>query len=363
MNKYNEKDIKYMISKAAGVDKIPKRLRIIYNTTEFFNIDYDDVLILQDRPFFIRNCCKEGRFGIGEQDKYWVRRAIDLESGDLKIIKMVYHENFNIRVGNLNIDFVRSPRKEGRILNKVKGHPNFMQGITLTDDAGNLIRIVDFIKGCSWHGLIPQLGKSHEDYYINYLPKILSEFHQLIKAIGFLHRHGELHGDIRVDHILKSQGDSQMSQGDSHVPQDDSYIPQCDSQITIESGVNKWIDFDYSYMMHGESHFGFDLFGILDILLYLVGRGYVTFQSLTTLLNDIEFGSRPATFGSRPATLNESDMNILVKGRIVNLRKIYPYISERLNKILLYISIGHDDFYDSTEQITHDLKEALIDMQ
>ncbi|MBF0473058.1 MAG: hypothetical protein HQK91_00300 [Nitrospirae bacterium] len=323
---YSEKDIKELIIKAVDLTKVPKKLRIIYNTTEFFHLDYDDVLILEDKPYFIRNCCKEGRFGIGEQDKYWVRRAIDLESGELKIIKMVYHENFNLKIGNLSIDFARSPRKEGRILSKVKGHPNFMQGITMTDDSGNIIRVVDFIVGKSWHEIIPQYGVDHEDYYYNHLPRILNEFIELIRAMGFLHSHGEVHGDIRVDHIFKEN----------------------------ESGINKWIDFDYSYMMHGESHFGFDLFGILDVLVYLVGRGNVTLHNLAELLPHEKV---------KKLDLYEEDLNVFVKGRIVNLRKIYPYISEKLNNIILHVSIGHDDFYDSTGQIVHALKEVLIDLQ
>jgi serine/threonine protein kinase len=323
---YSESDIRDMLVKVVDLNKVPKKLRIIYNTTEFFHLDYDDILILQDRPYFIRNCCKEGRFGIGEQDKYWVRRAIDLSSGQLKIIKMVYHENFNIKIGNVSIDFVRSPRKEGRVLNKVKGHQNFMQGITLIDDAGNIIRVADFIVGKSWHEIIPGLGKDHKDYYYNYFPQVLSEFIELITAMGFLHSHGELHGDIRVDHILKE----------------------------ATSGINKWIDFDYSYMMHGESHFGFDLFGILDVLVYLVGRGHVTLHNLSQLLRGADL---------KTLDLYQDDLNVFVKGRIVNLRKVYPYISERLNSILLHVSIGHDDFYDSTGQIVHDLKEVLIDLQ
>ena len=323
---YTEFDIKDMILRVVDSDRTPKALRIIRDTTEFFNINYDDILILQDIPYFIRNCCKEGRFGIGEQDKYWVRRAIDLTSGQLKIIKMVYHENFTITVGDMSIDFVRSPRKEGRILHKVTGHPNFMQGITVNDNSGNIIRIIDFINGRSWHEIIPTLGRDHEDYYYNFLPKMLQDFIELILAIGFLHSHGEIHGDIRVDHIFRDK----------------------------DNTLDKWIDFDYSYMMHGESHFGFDLFGILDILLYLSGRGHVTMQNVSTKMKEHDL---------KRLDLYESDLNLIVKGRIMNLKKIYPYISERLNKILLYASIGRDDFYDSTGQIAHDLQEVLVEIR
>ncbi len=46
------------------------------------------------------------------------------------------------------------------------------------------------------------LDNSHQDYFLNQFPDILNQYVELVKAIKFLHQHGEKHGDIRRDHIL-----------------------------------------------------------------------------------------------------------------------------------------------------------------
>ncbi len=83
-----------MMNKHLEPNRVPKKFRIIEDTSDFFKVDYDDVALLGDRPYLIRHCEREGRFGIEEQEKYWVKRAIDLVDGKLKIIKLVFHENF-----------------------------------------------------------------------------------------------------------------------------------------------------------------------------------------------------------------------------------------------------------------------------
>ena len=108
--------------------RVPKKFRIITDTSEFIRIDYDDIVVLDNSPFLIRHNQKEGRFGLDEQPKFWVKSAIDLSDGSKKIIKLVFHERFQARIGNLLIDCIRSPLKEARILDLVRGHVNFMQG-------------------------------------------------------------------------------------------------------------------------------------------------------------------------------------------------------------------------------------------
>jgi hypothetical protein len=52
------------------------------------------------------------------------------------------------------------------------------------------------------------------------------------------------------------------------------------------------------------------------------------------------------------------DLNVVFNNRIVNLKKIYPYIPESLNRILLHFSVGAKVFYDKTEQLLTDLAEV-----
>ena len=68
------------------------RFRIHTNTTDFFRVEYGDVVVLGGRPYLIRHNAKEGRFGVDDEVKFWVKRSIDLESGSLKILKLVFHE-------------------------------------------------------------------------------------------------------------------------------------------------------------------------------------------------------------------------------------------------------------------------------
>jgi len=43
--------------------------------------------------------------------------------------------------------------------------------------------------------------------------------------------------------------------------------------------------------------------------------------------------------------------------RVANLRKIYPYIPEPLNRVLMHFSKGTNCFYGNTKQLLDDLKE------
>ncbi|MBI5584007.1 MAG: hypothetical protein HY892_09305, partial [Deltaproteobacteria bacterium] len=59
------------------------------------------------------------------------------------------------------------------------------------------------------------------------------------------------------------------------------------------------------------------------------------------------------------ARLREEDLNIVFKNRVVNLRKIYPYIPESLNQVLLHFSAGAKMFYEDTTQLLDDLADYL----
>lgn len=60
------------------------------------NIWRGHVVRLADQFFLVRADMKEGRFGIDDQPKFWVKKAIDLESGEVKILKLAFHEEFAI---------------------------------------------------------------------------------------------------------------------------------------------------------------------------------------------------------------------------------------------------------------------------
>jgi hypothetical protein len=296
--------------------QVPKKVRVHTDTTNFFDVEYDDVLVLGGRPYLIRHNAKEQRFGLEDEVKFWVKRAIDLSDGSLKIIKLVFYEKFMSHIGNIEFECFRSPRKEGRILDLVAGHENFMHGYAIHDEKNNLIRVLEFIRGKTLANHVQDMEMNHETYFSTQFPMLLDNYISCIRAIRFLHEHGERHGDIRRDHIL----------------------------VDRESGHYRWIDFDFNYR-HRENIYGYDMFGLGNILAYIVGKGDI-------LPADLEKQEHPAVY-----TLRKEDFNIVFHNRVVNLKKIFPYIPESLNRVLMHFSEGANRFYDHTRQLLDDLGE------
>lgn len=318
---YSSNELRDRISHFAGRERVPKNVNVITDTTDFFRVNFDDVLILGNIPYFIRNYEREGRFGIDDEPKFWVRRAINLLNGNAHIIKLVFKERFTARVGDVAFECIRSPQKEARVLELVSGHPNFMQGFGVADSARNSVRVIEYIHGKTFADHISEMGFPHETYFHTVFPRELDDFIELTEAIKFIHDRGEKHGDIRRDHILKDS----------------------------RTGLCRWIDFDFNYI-HRESMFGYDLFGLGNILAFITGRGDVTVQNLKK--ND------PSIFNR----LTPDDTNIIFHNRVVNLKKVYPYIPEGLNLILMHFSAGANIFYDSTDQLLADLREIREDL-
>lgn len=316
-----EKDLLQMIRKWVPRERVPKKVRV-RDTADFFRVEYDDVVILDNVPYLVRNNEREGRFGLEDEPKFWVKRAINLLTGQVKILKWVFRERFTARIGNLVFECVRSPQKEARILELVKGRGDFMQGTTVADSAGNPLRVLDYIRGRTLSQIAVSLGADHEDYFYNHFPILLDEFLGIADAIRFLHENGEKHGDIRRDHLIKDE----------------------------TTGRYRWIDFDFNYR-HGESRFAYDLFGLGNILLYITGRGDITTQRL--LRDEPE----------KLDLLTEDDVNIVFHNRAANLRKIYPYIPEILNRVLMHFSAGAPVYYETTRELLDDLGEAREELE
>ncbi len=313
---YTGKELLRMIRKWVPRDRVPKRVRV-KDTADFFRVDYDDVVVLDGVPYFVRNNEREGRFGIEDEQKFWVKRARNLLTGEVNILKWVFRERFEARIGSFVYECVRSPQKEARILELVRGRPDFMQGKTVLDSAGSQLRILDYIKGRTLGQLAVEMGSDHEDFFYNHYPALLDEYIGVVEAIRFLHENGEKHGDVRRDHIIKDAA----------------------------TGRYRWIDFDYNYR-HGSSRFGYDLFGLGNVLLFITGRGDITTMRL--------YRENQALLDN----LSDDDVNIVFRYRVNNLRKIYPYIPEKLNRVLMHFSQGSPVFYEETKELLEDLGEA-----
>ncbi len=313
--------IRELVVRHLGSHRAPPDFLVITDTSDFFQVGYNDVVLLEGTPYLVTRYEKEGRFGLDEEPKFWVRRAVDLAGGTTRILKFEFHETFDARVGDMEVHCFRSPRKEARILELVADHPNFMHGFAAHDAKGNNVRILEYVPGRRFDDQVAEGDLLHEEYLHTLFPRLLDEFLELTEAILFLHLHGEKHGDIRRDHIIRDR----------------------------ETGRNRWIDFDYAYEQ-SESPFGYDLQGLGNILLFLAGKGDVTVQDL--------YHSNRQAFDS----LYGEDLNIIFKNRVANLGKLYPYIPESLNLVLRHFSRGATIFYDHTEQFLADLRDARRDL-
>ncbi len=311
---YTQQGLRDLASQWLEPYRVPKSFRIITDTTEFIRIDYDDIVVLNNSPFLIRHNQKEGRFGMDEQPKFWVKSAIDLSDGSKKIIKLVFHERFQARIGDLFFDCARSASKEARILNLVREHVSFMHGYPVQDIASNTVRVIDFIPGQTMADYASIDGTKHEEYFTTSFPVILKEFIEVVEAINFLHSHNEVHGDIRRDHLLRDATSNRL----------------------------RWIDFDYAHAPH-EKKFVHDLCGLGNILMYIAAGRDLTVEVMKDEMPDLY------------STIDEDDYNIIFHNRIANLRKVFPYIPEALNRIFLHFSMGTKSFYDNTEQLLDDL--------
>ena len=177
---------------------------------------------------------------------------------------------------------------------------------------------IDLISGIPLSKYVQHIELEHEAYYHNLFPGILNQFIECIEAIRFIHEQGEKHGDIRRDHIF----------------------------IDHYTGHYRWIDFDFNYR-HRENIYGYDLFGLGNVLVFLVGMGDV-------LVQDLMKRNHPAL-----GLLGEDDVNIIFHNRIVNLKKVFPYIPDSLNRILMHFSKGANWFYENTAQLLDELGESM----
>lgn len=295
-------------------EKDALNLSVHSDTSDFFKVEYGDIVLLNQTPYLIRHNAREERYGLDDV-KHWVKRGVDLYTGAAKIIKLVFHEAFTCTVGDCHFDCFRSPRKEARILKLSAGHPNFMQGFAARDARGNVVRVIDHIYGPSLSSYIESIKEDHESYFYNHFPHVLDNFMECIRAVRFLHNHGEKHGDIRRDHVL----------------------------IDRQTGRYRWIDFDYNYR-HRENIYGYDLFGLGNILIFLAGKGDV-------LLLNLHEQDHPAL-----KILRNEDLNIVFSNRVADLKRIYPYISEPLNRILRHFSNGANWHYENINQLLEDLE-------
>ena len=252
--------------------------------------------------------------------KFWVKKCLLEANGEPRILKLVFHESFKLKIAGFDVRCYRSPSKEARILKLVQGDARFMQGQTVLDAAGNPVRIIEVVRGMRLDALAAQNTLPHPAYFREVLPGLLRHFLEACEAIAHLHANREIHGDICGDHLL----------------------------LEHQSGRCRWIDFDYAFE-NTENPFGLDVYGLGDLLLFLCGRGHHSLQSLR------EKGWPDALLGG----LSPDDYCLLYPNRLANLGKIYPYLPGQLNQVLMHFSAQSDVCYESVAEFLDELRPCL----
>jgi hypothetical protein len=297
--------------------KIYSLPKITDDTSNYMQISNGSVLRLGGQDYYITGEATEGRFGISDQPKYWVKYAYELESGARKIIKLVFHESFTTTMGFFTFRLTRNPDKESRVLEVVKGDARFMQGETLRDAKGNNVRIIDFIRGKTMYNTLATLPQKHEEYYYETLPTVLTKLAGCLDALEFLHENGLQHGDVRNDHIL----------------------------IERDSEVFRWIDFDY------EVNYGdYDVWSVGNLLTYVVGKGIHTCRDVSLVCAESE------------PSVGPDDALLMFRHRLANIRKLYPYVSEDLNEMMMRFATSTVDFYEDVATISRDLRSIIAQL-
>jgi len=296
---------------------VPDKIDIITDTSEWINIYRGQIIRLDGHDYLVKGNEYEARFGISDQPKYWVFSVYDMETGATKIIKTVFNEEFYVHIGVFRIHCVRSPEKEARVLDLVRGDRRFMQGHTILDTRGNHVRVIDYIRGKNLFQYIFHIDKKHEVYFHEDLPGILWQLADSIEAIELLHRNETCHGDIRNDHIV----------------------------IDAETGQYRWIDFDLNQHVSD-----FDVWSIGNIINYAVGKGITSFANVK---KSREFSDNVKE------SLTVEDASGFFEYRLMNLKKLYPYIPPRLHDILLHFTIRPRRFYENVGQLLGDYREML----
>jgi hypothetical protein len=309
MNYDNEAELKERVEELTG-RRIYGQACIIEDTSNYMNILSACVLRVGDKDYFIKADAKEGRFGIDDQPKFWVKHAVDLDDGSHKIIKLVFHEQFTTRLGFFQVRCRRSPDKESAVLSTVAGDPRFMQGTTVRDPAGNNIRVIDFIRGPTFFNQLADLDVPHEQYFHETLPRLMMKLIGCIEAMDFLHRRGLEHGDIRNDHIIVEEG----------------------------TGLYRWIDFDYNV-----NYSDFDVWSMGNVLTYAAARGIVTCRAAA----------------EKGAPVTPDDALLFYGYRLANLQQVYPYIPDALNDLLMRFSAGSTTFFSDFEELGVALRAAM----
>ena len=86
-------EVKELIDQLQPETYIGRYGKIYTDTSDFMRISYGDIIKIGGRHYLVLRDEVERSFGL-EDPKYWVKRCKLLETGERKILKLVFYEKF-----------------------------------------------------------------------------------------------------------------------------------------------------------------------------------------------------------------------------------------------------------------------------
>ncbi len=119
--------------------------RVYTDTSDFMRITGGDVIVLAGEHYLVLRDEMERSSGSkipntgSSGAAIWNPENAGYSTG--------VYETFSLSMGDIQIPCYRSPRKEARILDRVRNDPRFMQGFSAEDSAGNNVRVLYVVQG------------------------------------------------------------------------------------------------------------------------------------------------------------------------------------------------------------------------
>ena len=209
-------------------------------------------------------------------------------------------------------------KMEARRIKKLQERPidHFVNGQTFEDSKGNIVNIFEHIEGETLHEVIQGIKVGHREYFKDHFPDLALKLLDLARALQ------ELHERLKITH------------SDIHL-----------KNIIIQDGTRKPFLIDYDFPIMSERYSDIEELGLslLDLALKSTcAEGSHTLYDFPKL----EF-----TGGE----LWDEEV-------ILNARKIYSYIPEDINNILLRFADDCENRYKTASEFADDLEKALRNM-
>jgi len=89
------------------------KIEVFEDTSAFMSIEPGSVIRLGGNDYFVMGHAREGRLGLDEQPKFWVKSTIDLTTGVRKMIKLMFHEALRQPGGDHRFPMCEKPPERG----------------------------------------------------------------------------------------------------------------------------------------------------------------------------------------------------------------------------------------------------------